>query len=144
MWNYIVLAWTAWFMGFFPLFEVYLAVPAVMVMGLDPISSVFWASLGNFCAVPCVIYGYRLLERFSAVKRWFERLQQSRYKPMVERYGAIVVLLLTPVIGVWAMAVIARGLDMSLNKLFVSSAVSILLYSILTAWITAAGLDLFA
>lgn len=48
MLNYIWLAASAWFMGFFPMLEIYIAIPATMLMGLDTISAIFWAGLGNF------------------------------------------------------------------------------------------------
>jgi len=142
--EYILLASTAWFMGFFPLFEVYLAVPAAMLMGLDVFSSILWASFGNFCAVPVVIFFYMQLERIRKVKLWFERMENSRYKPLVEKYGAYIVLLLTPVIGVWAMAVIANGLRMARSKLFLSTAISILIYAIITAVLTNLGISFAA
>jgi uncharacterized membrane protein len=139
--EYIVLASTAWFMGFFPLFEVYLAVPAAMLMGLDVVSSIVWASFGNFCAVPVVMLFYAQLERIQRVKQWFERMENSRYKPLVEKYGSYVVLLLTPVIGVWAIAVIAHGLRMKRSKLFLNTAISILIYAIITAVLTKLGVS---
>ena len=45
MWDYIALAFGAWFAGFFPLAEIYVAVPLALASGLDGVSTVFWAQL---------------------------------------------------------------------------------------------------
>lgn len=56
MLNYLWLAASAWFMGFFPMLEIYVAIPASMVMGLDAVSSIIWAGFGNFLPVPMIAF----------------------------------------------------------------------------------------
>jgi len=41
--DYAWRAATAWFLGFAPVAEIYVAVPAALAMGLDPVSVVAWA-----------------------------------------------------------------------------------------------------
>jgi hypothetical protein len=52
MLDYAAKAATAWFVGFFPLFEIYLAVPAAVAMGLDYVSAGSLARLGQLLAGP--------------------------------------------------------------------------------------------
>jgi len=44
--EYIAKAFAAWFIGFFPYFEIYVAVPAAIAMGLDYFSAVTWSVFG--------------------------------------------------------------------------------------------------
>lgn len=140
MQEYIIKAATAWFLGFFPLFEIYFAVPAAIAMGLDYPSAVFWPVLGNFLAVPVVLGFYDQLRRFDRVEQWFERRKQSRFAPMLDRYGAVIVLAGTPWTGVWAMAAIAGASGMSNLKLLITSGVSIVVYGIAIAAIVGLGI----
>ncbi|MBY7141979.1 small multi-drug export protein [Virgibacillus sp. NKC19-3] len=141
MLNYLLLAVTAWFMGFFPMFEIYIAIPVSMAMGLDTISSIVWAGLGNFLPVPLIAFFYRLLAKSERIKNWLEKLTNSKYKNRIEKQGPLVVLLLTPIIGSWAVAVIANGIGMNKTKLFISAGGSILLYGIILAVLTHLGID---
>jgi hypothetical protein len=40
--EYMTKAFSTWFIGFFPYFEVYAAVAAGMAMGLDGVSAIVW------------------------------------------------------------------------------------------------------
>lgn len=141
MWNYITLAASAWFMGFFPMLEIYLAIPAAVVMGLDPVSAVIWGGLGNFFPIPFIAFFHHLLLKIKPVKRWLDKLSDSKYKEKIEKHGALFVLLLTPLMGSWVVGVIANGLGMKKAKLFISSAVSILIYGIVIAVLSHFGME---
>ncbi|WP_040984181.1 small multi-drug export protein [Oceanobacillus jeddahense] len=139
MLNYLGLAATAWFIGFFPMFEIYIAIPATMVMGLDAVSSIIWSSFGNFFPVPLIAFFYQLLAKSKRIKKWLDKLANSKYKYRIEKQGPLVVVLLTPMIGSWAVAVIANGIGMSKIRLFVSAGASILIYGIVIAVLTHYG-----
>lgn len=141
MWNYIWLAASAWFMGFFPMLEIYVAIPAAVLMGLDPVSSVLWAGLGNFSPIPFIAFFHSLLLKVKRIKKWLDKLSNTKYKNRIETHGALVVLLLTPLIGSWAVGVIANGLGMNKTKLFISSGVSILIYGIIIAILSYYGVE---
>ncbi|MFD1388384.1 small multi-drug export protein [Oceanobacillus sp. FSL W7-1293] len=139
MLNYLSLAATAWFIGFFPMFEIYIAIPATMVMGLDAVSSIIWSSFGNFLPIPFIAFFYQLLAKSERIKKWLDKLANSRYKHRIEKQGPLVVVLLTPIIGSWAVAVIANGIGMNKVKLFISAGASILVYGIVIAVLTYYG-----
>lgn len=141
MLNYLGLSATAWFIGFFPMFEIYIAIPATMAMGLDTVSSIAWSGLGNFLPVPLIAFFYQLLAKSKRIKGWLDKLADSKYKHRIEKQGPLVVLLLTPVVGSWAVAVIANGVGMNKMKLFISAGGSILLYGIIIAVLTHFGID---
>lgn len=128
-------------MGFFPMLEIYIAIPATMLMGLDTISAILWAGLGNFLPVPLITFFYNVLSKFKRIKKWLDKLSNSKYKNRIENQGPLVVLLLTPIIGSWAAAVIANGIGMNKMKLFVSSGASILIYGIIVAILAHFGVE---
>ena len=49
--DYVARAASAWFLGFFPFVEIYVAVPTAFAFGLDPSSAVVWPVLGNVTPV---------------------------------------------------------------------------------------------
>ncbi|GIO25287.1 small multi-drug export protein [Oceanobacillus sp. J11TS1] len=141
MLEYISLALTAWFIGFFPFFEIYIAIPAAMVLGLDPVSSVLWAVLGNFLPIPLIAFFYDFLAKFERINRYLSKLANSKYKAKIEKHGPIFVIFLTPLIGSWAVGVIGYAIGMKKFQLFISSAISILIYGIIIAILTHLGID---
>ena len=139
----ISMASLAWFLGFFPLFDIYIAVPVAMGAGFDPVSAVLWAAVGNFMAVPTVTLFYRQLERVSFFANWMEKLAANRFRGKIEQYGGWFILLLAPIAGVWAIAVIARAIGMSKRTLFLSTGTSILIYGIVIGGSIQLGLGWF-
>lgn len=142
MLEYIVLAATAWALGFVPYFEIYLAVPATMAMGLDPISSVFWSGLGNFSAVPVILFAREKLSHVSKISDWLEKLANSKYRETIDRLGNSFVLLFTPVTGIWVTAAVASTFGLTRSKLLITSAISVFLYGSIMAVATSTGLEL--
>lgn len=133
LWDYLRRAASAWFMGFFPLFEIYLAVPAAIALGLDYVSAVVWSVLGNFSAVPLIVFFHGQLMRIESLRRWLEQRRSPRWQRAMDRYGAWFVLLMTPVLGVWAMAAMAQAAGMKRARLLSASLVSIALYATVLA-----------
>jgi uncharacterized membrane protein len=140
--DYAVRAASAWFLGFFPFFEIYVAVPAAFGLGLDPVSAVVWPVLGNVTPVFLIVFGYEHLMRIERVRRWLHGRRSPRFERWIDGYGAPFVLLVTPWIGVWAVAVTAQALGMRRAILMGFSIVSITVYAIGIAAGMAFGFDL--
>ncbi|SER88536.1 Putative small multi-drug export protein [Salisediminibacterium halotolerans] len=141
MFDYIWLAAIAWFMGFFPLFEIYLAIPTAMGLGLDIVSAVFWSWLGNFIVIPFIVYFYKWLTKFNKIQTYFTKLENSTTSKKLRKGGFIMVLVGTPIFGSWAVAAAGRMIGMRRNKLYLSSAISIALYGVLIGILTQLGID---
>ncbi|TFJ91501.1 small multi-drug export protein [Lentibacillus salicampi] len=144
MTEYIVMAATAWFMGFFPLFEIYLAVPAAMGIGMNLVSAVWWAWLGNFIVIPFVSYAYDWLMRFQKINRYFTKLAQSKASAKIQKRGVMFVLLSTPLLGSWAVAVSGKLAGIEKKTLFTTSAISIAVYGSIIGVLTQLGIDSFS
>ena len=131
--DYAARAASAWFLGFFPFFEIYVAVPAAFAFGLDPVSAVVWPVLGNVTPVFLIVFAYERLMRVERLRGWLQGRRSARFERWIERYGAPFVLLVTPWIGVWAVAATAQALGMQRATLVGYSVVSITAYAILIA-----------
>ena len=131
--EYLGRAASAWFMGFFPLFEIYLAVPAALAMNLDVASAVFWSVLGNFSVVPLVIFFHAQLTRVQYLRRLLTWRGSERWQRALTRYGTLFVLVMTPVLGVWAMTALARTAGIARSTLMLASLTSITLYAVVIA-----------
>lgn len=140
--DYATRAASAWFLGFFPFFEIYVAVPAAFGLGLDPVSAVVWPVLGNVTPVFLIVFGYERLMRIGRVRRWLLARRSPRFERWIDRYGAPFVLLVTPWIGVWAVAATAQALGMQRAALVAYSLVSISVYAMVIAVGLALGLGL--
>ncbi|MDX2076450.1 MAG: small multi-drug export protein [bacterium] len=126
-------AFISWFMGFFPAFEIYGAVPASYALGLGVISSVVWAVFGNLLPVWVIHYGYEYLQNYPRIDAWLDRLASEKVQQRMNRYGIIGVLILTPWVGIWAMALTARALGMKVGRLFLFASISVIGYAIIIA-----------
>jgi len=123
----------SWFMGFFPAFEIYGAVPASYALGLGVISSIIWAVFGNLVPVWVIHYGYEYLSDYPRINAWLEKLASEKTKQRMNRYGTIGVLILTPWVGIWAMAITARALGMTVGRLFLFASISVTAYAVIIA-----------
>lgn len=146
MLEYAGKAAAAWFLGFFPYFEVYLAVPAAIAMGLDYTSAVVWSTLGNFASIPLILYLHRYLERVRWIGRFLEGLRErsrGRLGRLVDRYGPWCLLVALPLVGAWVSAAGARTLDLRPSQIMVYGFFSIFLWAVLTAVLVHLGIELF-
>lgn len=143
MLDYIGLAATAWFMGFFPLFEIYIAVPAAMGLGLGLVSSIFWSWLGNFIVVPFISYFYDWLTKYEKIDRYFKKLANSKTSQRLNNGGYLVILLATPILGSWGTGVAGKIIGIDRKKLFLASAISIAIYGTIIGILTQMGINAF-
>ena len=137
--EYLSKAASVWFLGFFPLAEIYIAVPAGLALGLGAVSAIGWAVFGNFVPVLLIHYGYDGLRRIAWMDRWLGRLSNETMRARMDRWGVWAVLIFTPWTGVWAMAAVAKALGMSGSRLLPAALISILVYSVIVVLIISAG-----
>jgi uncharacterized membrane protein len=138
--EYIVLALTAWFLGFFPLAEIYVAIPAALAMGLDPVSVFFWCVFGNFTPLLLIHLFYEQMIRNERLQRWLNRFTSPKFKEKVDSHGTWFVLVATPWTGVWVMGVTAKLLGMDTRKLLWTSLVSITVYGVVLVALIQSGI----
>ncbi|MEQ8672622.1 MAG: small multi-drug export protein [Aggregatilineales bacterium] len=144
MLDYLVIAFGAWFLGFFPLAEIYVAVPAAVATGMDDISVIFWTVLGNFTPVLVITLFYGWLMRNERIKGWLTRFASEKVRTRVDRYGVLFVLLVTPWTGIWVMTVTARALGMNQTRFMLAAFVSIFSYAVIVLVLIRAGVAVAA
>lgn len=145
--QYLTKALTVWGIGFFPYFEVYAAVAAGMAMGLDALSSVVWGVLGNFTPIPLLLWGYSRLMRIPQLRAWLSRLEQRggrKVKNAFDRYGAWFLILMTPILGSWTIAVVGPITGIHPKRILLFSLIGITLYGVATAGAIASGMNWFS
>lgn len=142
--KYIVGAATAWFVGFFPYFEIYIAVPSGLAAGLDWFSAFLWAAFGNWVAIPFVDLCYEWLLRFKFMEKIKNKAVSGKWKARIEKNGALFILLLTPLAGVWTIAVIAKALGYNRYKLWLFSGISVGVTAFIIAFCMNFGIKIFA
>lgn len=140
--DYAVRAAGAWFLGFAPFAEIYVAVPVARASGLDPASVVLWTVAGNYAPVPLIHLLYERLVAIPRVGRWFGRLVSERFAARIERQGTWIVLLVTPWVSVWAVAVTGKVVRLRRRALFGATLLSIALYAVALVALIEAGLQL--
>jgi uncharacterized membrane protein len=139
--DYIIKAAGVWFVGFFPLAEIYVAIPAGMAAGLDSASVVVWSVFGNFTPAVLIHFFYDQLNRVERIRRWLSKLTSEKLRHRVNRYGTWILLILTPWTGIWVMAVTAKVLGMDGRRLLVYTFISISVYAVVLAALIALGVD---
>ncbi|ARK32583.1 small multi-drug export protein [Halalkalibacter krulwichiae] len=143
MLEYLWLSLTAWFMGFFPLFEIYIAIPSTIALGLDATSAIIWSCLGNFIAIPFVVFFYDSLSRIKKVRSYLGKLSRSKFSEKMRKGSFVFILVGTPIVGSWAVGAIGKVIGLEKRKLFLSSAVSICVYGVIIGVLTKLGVDAF-
>ena len=142
--EYIAKAFAAWFIGFFPYFEIYVAVPVAIAMGLDYFSAVTWSVFGNYTPVILIHFFYEQIIKSERINRWFGKLTSEKFKQKVDKYGSWFVLIITPWIGIWVMVVTMKVFKMDDKKLILYSFISITAYAVVIAVLIATiGIDIF-
>lgn len=140
--EYVAAAALAWLVGFLPLFEIYIAIPVGLAAGLDPVSATVWSAFGNIVPLWLVDLGYERLRRVERIDHYLAKLRRERVERILDRWGFIAVFVATPLLGVWTMALAAKGLGMASRPFLVAASISVGVYAvIITASITL-GLDL--
>ncbi|MBA2663218.1 MAG: small multi-drug export protein [Bradymonadaceae bacterium] len=141
MTEYLAKALATWLIAFFPLAEIYVAVPSAMAMGLDPLSAVAWSVFGNYVPVFVVYVAYSQILRIPRFGPWLERRASATVRDRLDRHGFWFVVLITPWIGVWIVALVVRLFGMDARRFFLSSFISIALYAIVIAAAISLGLE---
>lgn len=140
--DYVAAAALAWLVGFLPLFEIYIAIPVGLAAGLDPVSATAWSAFGNIVPLWLVDLGYERLRRIERVDHYLARLRRERVERILDRWGFIAVFLATPLLGVWTMALAAKGLGMSSRPFLAASSISVVIYAVAITVSIELGLDL--
>ena len=140
--EYLAAAALAWLIGFIPLFEIYVAIPAGLAAGLDPVSATLWAAFGNIVPLWLVDLGYERLRRIERVDRYLSMLRRERVERILDRWGFIAVFVATPLLGVWTMALAAKGLGMTSRPFLIASTISVSVYAVAITLAIVVGLDL--
>lgn len=129
--EYVSAAAGVWFLGFFPLGELVLAVPLALSTGLDNVSAVVWSVLGNMTPLIIIHFGFEALMRAERIKAWMTRLVSDSAKARFDRWGVWFILLATPWIGVWAMGVTAKALRIDPRRFIIASFLSVSVYAVI-------------
>lgn len=140
--EYLAAAALAGLVGFLPPFEIYVAIPVGLAAGLDPVSATLWSALGNILPLYLVDLGYERLRCHERIDRWLSRLRRERVERALDRYGWIAVLVATPLLGVWTMALAAKALGMATRPFLLASTVSVFVYAVLITASIELGLEL--
>ncbi len=107
-----------------PVSEIFAAVPLGILLGLDPVSTVLSATLGNLLVAVLLQVFYVAISRIPRVRAAFDRAEQGRIASRLRRTGYPVLLLFTPLIGIYLSTVISRGLGLPFARTFPLMALS--------------------
>ena len=140
--EYLAAAALAWLVGFLPLFEIYVAIPVGLAAGLDPVSATFWSAFGNIVPLFLVDLGYERLRQIERVDHYLSKLRRERVERILDRWGVVAIFVATPLLGVWTMALAAKGLGMSSRPFLIASSVSVAAYAVVITVSIMLGLDL--
>jgi uncharacterized membrane protein len=128
--DYIWKAASAWFVGFFPLAEIYVAVPSAVALGLDDVSVIFWTVFGNFTPALLISVSYEQIIRIPRLAKWLGSLVSERVQVQINRWGMWFILLVTPWAGIWVIATTAKVLQMHTPRFLLSAFISIFVYAV--------------
>ena len=141
--EYVAAAALAWLVGFIPLFEVYIAIPVGLAAGLDPVSATLWAAFGNVVPLWLIDLGYERLRRIERVDHYLAKLRRARVERILDRFGFVAVFVATPLLGVWTMALAAKGLGMASRPFLLASTLSVAVYAALITAAILLGVEFF-
>jgi uncharacterized membrane protein len=144
--EYIAKALTVWWLGFLPMFEVYVAVATGLAMELDVVSAVVWGGLGNFTPIPLLLFGYGHLMQIPQFRAGLLRLKRRggrKVERAFSRHGAWFLIPMTPILGSWAIALFAPVTGLRPRQVLLLPFISIMLCGIVTAVAIVTGVNWF-
>ncbi|MBE9110020.1 small multi-drug export protein [Nodosilinea sp. LEGE 07298] len=118
-----------------------------MALGLDAVSAVFWGVLGNFAPIPLLLWGYDRLMQIPQLRASLLRLEKrggQRVREVLIRYGAWFLILMTPLLGNWTVAIVGPFTGILPRQLLVFSLLGITLYGVATAAAITTSMDWFS
>jgi uncharacterized membrane protein len=142
--EYLAKALSVWLIGFFPLAEIYVAVPSGFALGLDPVSVVVWSVSGNYLPVLLIHFAYERVLRTPRLGAWLARSNSQRVKRLLDRHGFWFLALATPWIGVWIVAASVKALGMDARPMLLATFAGVLGYAIAIAVLIAGGMEALA
>jgi uncharacterized membrane protein len=142
MLEYVAKGWAVFVIGFVPMAEIYVAVPAGLAMGLDSASAVGWGVAGNWAPIPLVHLLYDWLRTVPRVRSALDRLASERVRARVDRGGFWFYLLVTPLVGTWALAAAVKLLGVRPSRFLAQSFLSVLAFGVAIAGAIAGGIEL--
>ncbi|MDG5799623.1 small multi-drug export protein [Marinilabiliaceae bacterium ANBcel2] len=129
MLEYIIQAVSVWFISFIPAFEIFVAIPAGVGMGLDPISLLLFSVSGNLAPLFIIDRGEKWILSITWIRKRVTKPISPKTKKYINRYGIWYVLLITPWTGIWLMGATSKAFQMK-NRAFIwSASISIFLYA---------------
>lgn len=141
--TYTYMASSTWFLGFLPYFEIYMAVPAGILIGLPWIDAFFWGTLGNWMAVVFIDLFYEWLLKFRFMRKMSEKAKSCKWKKRLDKNGSWMILFMTPLAGIWTTGVVAKVFDYDRKKLWIFSGISVAIVGLAVAVCTALGIKIF-
>lgn len=128
-----------------PIIELRGAIPAGMVMGLDPLTSAIVSFIGSMLPVPFILFGMRPVIEFMRRFKWAEKFLDWLINRTVKRaknfdkysfYGLMVfVAVPLPTTGVWTGSMAASLFGMRIKRSFLA----IMLGNLIAAFLVTAG-----
>jgi len=128
-----------------PIIELRGAIPAGMVMGLDPLTSAVVSFIGSMLPVPFILFGMKPVLQFMRRFKWAEKFLDWLINRTVNRaknfdkysfYGLMIfVAIPLPTTGVWTGSMAASLFGMKIKRSFFA----ILLGNLIAAFIITAG-----
>ena len=128
--EYITKGLLVYFIAFLPLLEIYSSVPFGIALGLDYYSTVVLSVIGSYMPVLLLHFGYEQINQIPKAKEWFNKLSSQSLKNWIDNYGIAFVLLITPLIGVWPMAVTMKIFKMNSRFFLIYSFISLVIYAV--------------
>ena len=138
--EYLTKLWAVFLIAFAPLTEIYIAVPTGVAMHLDVVSVVIVSVVGNFAPVLLIHFCYDQLMRIRWLARWLHCMASPKIKTRLESAGFWFYLVMTPILGTWAIGATVKVLQMSPRRFLLPVFLSVVFYGVLLAVLSKLGM----
>ncbi|PZC46615.1 MAG: putative small multi-drug export protein [Chloroflexi bacterium] len=125
MYQYLIVAATA----ASPIGELVIAIPVGLALSLSPFWVALTAIVFNMLPVLAISFMFSRAEGSQGPLRWLTRFRKDRVARVVGRYGLPGVLVLTPLLGTWAVTATLEAVGVSRIRILGTMLLSLLVYS---------------
>lgn len=130
--GYIVVAATA----ASPVGEALVAIPLGIALGLNASVVAVVVVAFNLLPVLVITYLFKKIESGTTVLHWLIRFRSARVRRLLDRFGLPVVVLATPWLGVYGVAVTLEMAGMSRRRIISSVLVSLVVYAVILTMVS--------
>lgn len=124
--------------------EELVAIPVGIIFKLNPGIVLLVSVIGNIIPVLAIVYLHHIAGQYPAIQNWLGKIKTERGAEFLNKYGAIGLIVIAPLIGVYSATLITIMMGMDKRQVVLAQIISVIIYGLAALALTMLGIKLFS